>query len=589
MTGKTASQVGGLVEGVTVPNKEFFDDQIFQRLVEFVNTLEADRRSVYDYGAVGDSTTEDGSSMQDAIDAIAANGGLITIPPGKYLMTDSELQLRSRQTLQGVLGASKLELDKTAALPTSQGVSVGQDSVRLVVIKGLEIDGNASDAAAYSQHDHGIEIWNGSTAGRGKYVLIEDCYIHSVSGDGIYVHGYDWVIINRCFIEVDSLDTSEAQGRNGIAVVEGDNIIITNNIIYGGFPAAIDIEPNASDSTNNLLIADNVITKTFGYGISLNASQSNAGADRNVITNNTILNSTDAGIRVQDTDNFLIADNKVFAGQSIGINIRSNNHEGIIRDNEVSNNDQHGILIGEDCTNILVEGNTSYENTGAGIRVAGSSGHELRYITVKDNVCRDNDSGDSDTHSGIHINYMNKSYVNNNFCYDSQSSATQMYGFDITQCDSIFIGLQNTGFDNKTRLMKTAALTAVTRGMSASYAFSDTNTAISQTNVAIPFSGSSDVDEGLELPYDGQIVGITASANANPSAGTATLRPAINGIPKALTVVLQNGSQLGHNFDIGNDANLAFTADDTLRALITTDGSWSPTTNDVTVTILVRY
>lgn len=60
--------------------------------------------SVKDFGAVGDGTTNDTTAFQNAINALAATGGVIRVPPGTYF-------LNSQVTFSGAAGAITVEGD----------------------------------------------------------------------------------------------------------------------------------------------------------------------------------------------------------------------------------------------------------------------------------------------------------------------------------------------------------------------------------------------------------------------------------------------------------------------------------------------
>jgi hypothetical protein len=57
--------------------------------------------SVKDFGALGDSTTDDTVAIQAAIDSLSANGGLVYFPAGKYVITNTISIDLNYITLQG--------------------------------------------------------------------------------------------------------------------------------------------------------------------------------------------------------------------------------------------------------------------------------------------------------------------------------------------------------------------------------------------------------------------------------------------------------------------------------------------------------
>ncbi len=65
---KTKSQLSGITNGVTVPNKAFFEDKVHQYIVDIVTAMIADRRNPIDYGAKFDAVrgTDGAISSSDA-------------------------------------------------------------------------------------------------------------------------------------------------------------------------------------------------------------------------------------------------------------------------------------------------------------------------------------------------------------------------------------------------------------------------------------------------------------------------------------------------------------------------------------------
>lgn len=89
MQGKTKSQIGGVVSGVTVLNKDFFDNNIFQRLVELNNRFEFDGVDVISYAADSTGATDSQSAFENAIAAAQARNAPVLIPDGTYLIASA--------------------------------------------------------------------------------------------------------------------------------------------------------------------------------------------------------------------------------------------------------------------------------------------------------------------------------------------------------------------------------------------------------------------------------------------------------------------------------------------------------------------
>lgn len=107
--GKTASQLGGIVSGVTVPNKSFFDNQIFQRFVEHTNAFI--ERGVF---------TKDFTSLTAAIDTANTRD----VP----LFVNSRVTLSSSKTVERLIGWYGGRI--TIAAGTTLTISTAFDALR---------------------------------------------------------------------------------------------------------------------------------------------------------------------------------------------------------------------------------------------------------------------------------------------------------------------------------------------------------------------------------------------------------------------------------------------------------------------------
>lgn len=112
-------------------------------------TTPADRDyDVRDFGAVGDGVTDDTHSLQRALDAARATGGIVFLPPGSYLTR--RLTLYSRVHLRGSGGDAtvlRLAPDTNTAILESdrfeQESSAGSDAgITMFSVRDLTLDGN---------------------------------------------------------------------------------------------------------------------------------------------------------------------------------------------------------------------------------------------------------------------------------------------------------------------------------------------------------------------------------------------------------------------------------------------------------------
>lgn len=393
--------------------------------------------------------------FQTALDSAGNDGGgIVYMPRGTWLVGASDsLVVPSNVTVAGAgMGATILSYVKAVTNGHSLFRVDGDSSI---TFRDFEIDGNAQNDGNYLEFDHGISINNAFR------VTVKNMYIRDTGGDGVYVADGDDILIENSIIDVPNINrAAPLVGRNGVAVVEGVGIKIINSIIRGtSFPANIDLEPNQNLNASYVLIQGNTISGGF-YAVGLNAGSSGSSLDSVKVFDNFISGTDSMSIRVQDATRFEIKRNTIGYADGSGIQARPGaGMFGEISDNRINNCAGDGILINNATDNLTVNNNWCWENAFSGIRIAGSSGSENKFINTFLNRCWNNDSGDTDTFSGIHINFTDSSIVFNNFCYDDQASPTQHYGINVANCDAIrFKRHWNTVMNNKTSDYNTSGI-----------------------------------------------------------------------------------------------------------------------------------
>lgn len=115
------------------------------------------------------------------------------------------------------------------------------------------------------------------------------------------------------------------------------------------------------------------------------------------------------------------------------------------------------------------------------------------------------------------------------------------------------------------------------------YDFALANLAATQTGTAVPVPGG--VLATYLLPNAGYVVGYAANLSAAFSAGSADIDITINGTSiRTIAIDTASTTKYAARFPIPAEP---FAASSTLGVTYTTDGSASPTTNDLVVTVFV--
>ena len=117
--------------------------------------------SVTDYGAVGDGTTDNASSFQDAIDAVPSEGGTILVPAGNFLI-ESTLEMNDRTVLRGDSPhASRLLFD----------LDGGDDHA--IQVKRYDSGDWVQIASGFAKGSTVLTVANGSSFEAGDWVELE--------------------------------------------------------------------------------------------------------------------------------------------------------------------------------------------------------------------------------------------------------------------------------------------------------------------------------------------------------------------------------------------------------------------------------
>lgn len=542
-------------------------------------------KNVKNYGAIGNGAADEAYAINRAI-ADLPNGGTVYFPPGVYKIDTKTIILTSKITLRGAgIGATKIDHYKSDS-DSIGGVVFRTTNLTDITIRDLEIDGNAVNNGNMGEHDHAFHFEDSDR------IFISNCYLHDLSGDGIYFDNCSYAIINNCIISVPNVNASSPQvGRNCIACIEGDHITINNCILIEGVPAGIDLEPVANKTVSDVTITGCTFygaNNTGIAGINLQATESGSICKNITIDGCTIDASNDLGIRISETINWKISNCVIHDCTNHGIYIVAGTSMGSIVDNTCHTNGKNGIIILENCSKIRIAGNICHTNVESGIKIVGTSGNENNLITIRNNDCYNNDSGDTSSFVGIHMDYMDDSQVLGNFCYDDQGSATQLYGFQLINCDDILFGADNYGHDNKSRLINSSDNTVIRHGSIVKLPWKRDD--ISQNITLAPMSFAGSFGEQCVMDYAGQIIGMSVRATAPISTGSVTINLTKNAAAVGYDLTLDSSNQKADRQDLSDsDSDLLFVEGDTIGMLYTSSATLVPnTTNDITVVVTMK-
>jgi hypothetical protein len=322
--------------------------------------------NVLDFGAVGDGVTDDTAAVQLAVDAADS----VYFPAGTYLC--DTITLHDGSYLYGD-GAASIIKQNTVA--TSYGVlyansGTSSDYVRNLRIDSLQILGQVA-TQGFSQFSHLISL-NGV-----RYVEISNCTIKGFRGDGIYlgsgVVGGDErhnrnVTIRNCIVDGVNNDN-----RNGISVVDGDEVLIQGNTLINctrsNMPGCIDVEPDGSifHIVRNIRVIDNYFENCQGnvgfIGILL-AAATFTNQPRNFVVANNVFQGDSVGVTFTNANTgypepfrLVIANNSGLVDRFV--NFTSFVYGVSITGNSIQQNRESllGFSATDLCTNVSITGN----------------------------------------------------------------------------------------------------------------------------------------------------------------------------------------------------------------------------------------
>lgn len=226
-----------------------------------------DMLNVRDFGAKGDSTTDDTAAIQAALDAANTRGiSAVLFPTGTYKVSATTADNNFFAALT-VHSGQRLLFDAATLQLTANGCDfyavLNIHNVNNVTVEGgLTIIGDReSHTATTGESGHGIRIVNSHN------VHVSDVDIRYTWGDGVCVGGNGTMDEISKNVTIERVRTYKCS-RNGLSIIEADGVVVRDcdftytdrtNPQYG-----IDIEPNLGTATNILI--ENVRMLNNGVG-----------------------------------------------------------------------------------------------------------------------------------------------------------------------------------------------------------------------------------------------------------------------------------------------------------------------------------
>lgn len=383
------------------------------------------------FGAAGDGITDDTAAINSAL----AGGGVVVFKPGASYLVDPDVSL---------LVDNDSYIDLNGATILAKAVSSDYYEIfyikhkkNVVICNGIIIGDRDSHTGTTGEWGMGIYV------GGSENVLIDNMDISKCWGDGVYIGDtaeYDLTPSKNVKVVNCTIKTCR---RQGISVVWCDDVIISNNSIHdisGTAPeACIDVEPNASQAVNNVIIADNIF-KTAKKGVTVYGGPSNFAISNVTIDNNIFKVSSGGTAAILNSHNIKFSNNDISGTAGLMLAIGTENISVIgnklhnitcnsvlyisdAKNTFISANDINDVAAASDCLYFLSSENVTFSGNHVGdVTVTGNN---LFYFnapagyTCDKNVVKDNTFENiSCSGTGNFIQFrMNTSYnkIINNF------------------------------------------------------------------------------------------------------------------------------------------------------------------------------
>ena len=226
-----------------------------------------DMLNVRDFGAKGDSTTDDTAAIQAALDAASTRGiSAVLFPTGTYKVSATTADNNFFAALT-VHSGQRLLFDAATLQLTANGFDfyavLNIHNVNNVTVEGgLTIIGDReSHTATTGESGHGIRIVNSHN------VHVSDVDIRYTWGDGVCVGGNGTMAEISQNVTLERIRTYKCS-RNGLSIIEADGVVVRDcDFTYTDRTApqyGIDVEPNLGTATN--ITIENVRMLNNGIG-----------------------------------------------------------------------------------------------------------------------------------------------------------------------------------------------------------------------------------------------------------------------------------------------------------------------------------
>ena len=185
--------------------------------------------SVKDFGATGDGSTNDTAAIQAAINYVASNGGVLTLPSGTYMSDSLQVTPTASFKINGT-GTIKKRTNAANNMLQIQGTTLP------ISVTGITLDG---DFTTHSEGGQGLVGYNISN------MIVDNVTVTDVKNSGVIIYTDGTIhennIVRNCTVN------GEAHIKNGLLIVDCKNSGIENSSVFNVTEFALELKNSCTN------------------------------------------------------------------------------------------------------------------------------------------------------------------------------------------------------------------------------------------------------------------------------------------------------------------------------------------------------